>query len=178
MADALRRVCEPRGVQVDEIGGQCPFSGSNAEPHRSRTKVTKCSWRKGWDSNPRMLAHRRFSRPLQSTTLPPFRCQGPLPSVPFGMCEAVWRYCRLRRRLRRCCALPPAQDRCLKPLGHSSSAAFPGDGSMACEASVTDDPCVARDEAGSGIYPIVAPWADKGWRCGSGCLRRRLPPLR
>jgi site-specific DNA recombinase len=30
-------------------------------------------WRKGWDSNPRMLAHRRFSRPLQSTTLPPFR---------------------------------------------------------------------------------------------------------
>ncbi len=30
-------------------------------------------WRKGWDSNPRMLAHRRFSRPVQSTTLPPFR---------------------------------------------------------------------------------------------------------
>ncbi len=29
-------------------------------------------WRKGWDSNPRMVAHRRFSRPLQSTTLPPF----------------------------------------------------------------------------------------------------------
>src|SRR5690606_23591743 len=29
--------------------------------------------RKGWDSNPRMVAHRRFSRPLQSTTLPPFR---------------------------------------------------------------------------------------------------------
>ena len=28
-------------------------------------------WRKGWDSNPRMLSHRRFSRPEQSTTLPP-----------------------------------------------------------------------------------------------------------
>ncbi len=32
-------------------------------------------WRKRWDSNPRMLAHRRFSRPEQSTTLPPFRYQ-------------------------------------------------------------------------------------------------------
>ncbi len=29
-------------------------------------------WRKGWDSNPRTVARRRFSRPVQSTTLPPF----------------------------------------------------------------------------------------------------------
>ena len=36
-----------------------------------RTYVPR--WRKGWDSNPRMLAHRRFSRPVHSTTLPPFR---------------------------------------------------------------------------------------------------------
>ena len=27
-------------------------------------------WRKGRDLNPGMLAHRRFSRPVQSTTLP------------------------------------------------------------------------------------------------------------
>ncbi len=30
-------------------------------------------WRKGWDSNPRTLSGRWFSRPVQSTTLPPFR---------------------------------------------------------------------------------------------------------
>jgi hypothetical protein len=30
-------------------------------------------WRKGWDSNPRTVARRWFSRPVQSTTLPPFR---------------------------------------------------------------------------------------------------------
>ncbi len=34
------------------------------------------SWRKGWDSNPRMVAHRRFSRPVHSTALPPFRGAG------------------------------------------------------------------------------------------------------
>ena len=28
-------------------------------------------WRRGWDSNPRDLAALRFSRPAQSTTLPP-----------------------------------------------------------------------------------------------------------
>ena len=37
-------------------------------------------WRKGWDSNPRMVAHRRFSRPVQSTTLPPFQ-QSPRASL-------------------------------------------------------------------------------------------------
>ena len=44
-------------------------------------------WRKGWDSNPRMLAHRRFSRPLQSTTLPPFRRRpaGPAPAPAGGL---------------------------------------------------------------------------------------------
>ena len=31
------------------------------------------SWRKGWDSNPRTtVCRQRFSRPLHSTTLPPF----------------------------------------------------------------------------------------------------------
>ena len=34
-------------------------------------------WRKGWDSNPRAASHRRrFSRPLHSTALPPFRGAG------------------------------------------------------------------------------------------------------
>ena len=42
----------------------------------SATIAEIVSWRKGWDSNPRMLSHRRFSRPVQSTTLPPFRQVG------------------------------------------------------------------------------------------------------
>jgi hypothetical protein len=31
------------------------------------------TWRRGWDSNPRGLAAFRFSRPVQSTTLPPLQ---------------------------------------------------------------------------------------------------------
>ena len=33
----------------------------------------KCSWRREWDSNPRMLSHRRFSRPVPSTARPSLR---------------------------------------------------------------------------------------------------------
>ncbi len=32
-------------------------------------------WRRGWDSNPRLVAQQRFSRPPRSTTLPPLRCE-------------------------------------------------------------------------------------------------------
>ena len=31
------------------------------------------NWRREWDSNPRMLSHRRFSRPVLSTTQPSLR---------------------------------------------------------------------------------------------------------
>ena len=35
---------------------------------------SRCSiWRREWDSNPRMLSHRRFSRPVLSTTQPSLR---------------------------------------------------------------------------------------------------------
>ena len=34
---------------------------------------TKANWRKRWDSNPRRVAPRWFSRPVHSTTLPHFR---------------------------------------------------------------------------------------------------------
>ena len=43
------------------------------EPLPSPVPTFVRKWRKGWDSNPRMLLHRRFSRPVQSTTLPPFQ---------------------------------------------------------------------------------------------------------
>ena len=37
---------------------------------------SRCSiWRREWDSNPRMLSHRRFSRPVPSTARPHFRCE-------------------------------------------------------------------------------------------------------
>ena len=32
-------------------------------------------WRREWDSNPRMLSHRRFSRPVLSTTQPSLRAR-------------------------------------------------------------------------------------------------------
>ena len=34
-------------------------------------------WRRGWDSNPRAVARRRFSRPVLSTTQPPLRGSEP-----------------------------------------------------------------------------------------------------
>ena len=37
---------------------------------------SRCSiWRREWDSNPRMLSHRRFSRPVLSTTQPSLRAK-------------------------------------------------------------------------------------------------------
>ena len=37
---------------------------------------SRCSiWRREWDSNPRMLSHRRFSRPVLSTTQPSLRAR-------------------------------------------------------------------------------------------------------
>ena len=35
--------------------------------------MEKFNWRREWDSNPRMLSHRRFSRPVLSTTQPSLR---------------------------------------------------------------------------------------------------------
>ena len=40
---------------------------------RERLRIT--FWRREWDSNPRMLSHRRFSRPVLSTTQPSLRAQ-------------------------------------------------------------------------------------------------------
>ena len=58
----------------------------NLRPHESKSCALPpvlrlgpdvLSWRKGWDSNPRAASHRRrFSRPLHSTALPPFRGAG------------------------------------------------------------------------------------------------------
>jgi hypothetical protein len=40
------------------------------------------NWRRGWDSNPRKLSLQRFSRPPQSTTLPPLLGISPFPTLP------------------------------------------------------------------------------------------------
>ena len=41
-----------------------------------RDWALQCSWeRRGWDSNPRMLSHRWFSRPEPSTTRPPLQAE-------------------------------------------------------------------------------------------------------
>ena len=39
------------------------------------TKLRYTPWRKRWDSNPRMLSHRWFSRPVPSTTRPLFHVE-------------------------------------------------------------------------------------------------------
>lgn len=46
-------------------------------------------WRRGWDSNPRSVSRLRFSRPAQSTTLPPLRWN--------ELCGNGKRYAPLRR---------------------------------------------------------------------------------
>lgn len=39
--------------------------------HPSKQRLFTSIWRTGWDSNPRMLSHRRFSRPLPSSSRQP-----------------------------------------------------------------------------------------------------------
>ena len=67
-------------AEQGRIRSLCAYPWIEKLCSRSRwyeTSLSDCFyWRKGWDSNPRMLAHRRFSRPVQSTTLPPFRGRG------------------------------------------------------------------------------------------------------
>ena len=43
-------------------------------------------WRREWDSNPRMLSHRRFSRPVPSTTRPPLRIPRRRECLRWGNC--------------------------------------------------------------------------------------------
>ena len=40
---------------------------------KSGENLKNSKWRRGWDSNPRTVAHRRFSRPVLSSTQPPLR---------------------------------------------------------------------------------------------------------
>ncbi len=54
-------------------------------------------WRRGWDSNPRWLAPRRFSRPVYSSTLAPLlnvlRVCARIPSHVWASIHPVWRRC-------------------------------------------------------------------------------------
>ena len=53
-----------------------PLAGEPLRPlGYFRRSMEKFSWRREWDSNPRMLSHRRFSRPVLSTTQPSLRMQ-------------------------------------------------------------------------------------------------------
>ena len=55
--------------QVGVIGFEPTASASQ---RRRSTKLSYTPKRKRWDSNPRMLSHRWFSRPVPSTTRPLF----------------------------------------------------------------------------------------------------------
>lgn len=65
---------------------------TSANPSLETTTLHFSIWRTGWDSNPRMLSHRRFSPP-QSASLPsfpattssPHQSHGPLSSFPGGL---------------------------------------------------------------------------------------------
>ena len=46
-------------------------TGASANPSLETTTLHFSIWRTGWDSNPRMLSHRRFSRPLPSSSRQP-----------------------------------------------------------------------------------------------------------
>lgn len=46
-------------------------TGTSANPSLETTTLHFSIWRTGWDSNPRMLSHRRFSRPLPSSSRQP-----------------------------------------------------------------------------------------------------------
>ena len=51
-----------------------PLAGEPLRPlGYFRRSMEKFSWRREWDSNPRMLSHRRFSRPVPSTARPSLR---------------------------------------------------------------------------------------------------------
>ena len=53
-----------------------PLAGEPLRPlGYFRRSMEKFSWRREWDSNPRMLSHRRFSRPVLSTTQPSLRAR-------------------------------------------------------------------------------------------------------
>ena len=45
--------------------------GTSANPSLETATIHFSIWRTGWDSNPRMLSHRRFSRPLPSSSRQP-----------------------------------------------------------------------------------------------------------
>ena len=67
--ELIPRCCWIFIYPIGSIGFEPTTSRSQSE--RS-TKLSYDPWRKGWDSNPRMLSHRWFSRPEPSTTRPPF----------------------------------------------------------------------------------------------------------
>ena len=48
----------------------------HAQKRRTRPLDVSSFWRREWDSNPRILAYRRFSRPEPSTTRPSLRISG------------------------------------------------------------------------------------------------------
>jgi hypothetical protein len=50
-------------------GGSAGWAGLHSEI----ADIHPNQWRRGWDSNPRWVAPRRFSRPMHSSTLPPLR---------------------------------------------------------------------------------------------------------
>ena len=72
---------------------------TSANPSLETTTLHFSIWRTGWDSNPRMLSHRRFSRPLPSSSrqpvllvpgkgLEPLRSMGNYPLSPHFECGA------------------------------------------------------------------------------------------
>ncbi len=52
---------------------ECRKKRRKSESELRKLLILLAHWRKGWDSNPRTLARRQFSRLLHSTTLPPFQ---------------------------------------------------------------------------------------------------------
>ena len=68
------------------IDGKPIYSGSRSTSCQVENRAEIGKWRREWDSNPRTLAGLRFSRPVQSSTLPS------LPGFPNGFA----RYSKMR----------------------------------------------------------------------------------
>ena len=65
-----------RTFEEDDDHAMALASGTRIRKSPSQSTIEMGSinkWRRRWDLNPRMVAHRRFSRPVHSAALPPLR---------------------------------------------------------------------------------------------------------
>lgn len=86
--------------RIGRVGGSGMHAGSGAGPAPT---LVHLHWRREWDSNPRTVARRWFSRPVQSTTLPSLHRR--LDSVVGASVRAVrpWAGAAVFCGLRDCC---------------------------------------------------------------------------